>query len=53
MTLKDDSTQTLLVGKKLTDSDSFYAKTADTDIIFVIEKDVVDQLEKDLSEIRE
>ncbi|MFC1713510.1 DUF4340 domain-containing protein [Candidatus Poribacteria bacterium] len=53
VTLKDDSTKTLLVGGTLPDSDSSYAKDADADVIFVIEKDVVDELGKSLSEIKE
>lgn len=53
VTLKDDSAKTLLVGKKLPDSDSSHAKVADVDVIFVIEKDVVDKLKKDLSKIKE
>ncbi len=53
LTLEDDSTKALLVGEKMPDSDLYYAKIADADIIFVIKKDVVDELEKDLSEIRE
>lgn len=53
VTLEDDSTKTLLVGDKVPDSDSYYAKIADADIIFIIKKDVVDELEKDLSTIRE
>ncbi len=53
VTLKDDSTKTLLVGDTLPDSNSFYAKDADADVIFVIEKDVVDELGKNLSTIKE
>ncbi len=53
VTLKDDSTKTLLVGGTLPDSDSFYAKDADADVIFVIEKDVVDELSKGLNKIKE
>jgi len=53
VTLKDDSTAVLLVGKKLPDSDSSYAKTADEDAIFVMEKEVADELRKELDEIKE
>ena len=53
LTLKDDSTKSLLVGKKPPNSDSSYAKTAAEDVIFVIEKSVVDELSKKLDEIRE
>jgi hypothetical protein len=48
MTFEDGSKKTLRVGKNLPDSDSAYAKTAAGDIIFVIEKDVVDELKKDV-----
>jgi len=53
LTLEDDSTKTLLVGYKAPGSGLYYAKIFDADIIFVIKKDVVDELEKDLSTIRE
>ena len=53
LTLEDDSAKTLLVGDKIPRTDSYCAKVADSDIIFTIKKDVVDELEKDLSEIRE
>lgn len=53
MTFKDDSVKTLLVGKKLPDSDLAYAKIAAEEVVFVIEKDVVDELKKDVDEIRE
>jgi hypothetical protein len=51
VTFEDNSTEKLLVGEKLPDSDSAYAKTAAEDIIFVIEKDVVDELKKDVDEM--
>jgi hypothetical protein len=51
VTFEDGSTETLLVGKNLPDSDSAYAKTAAGDVIFVVGKDVVDELKKDLDEI--
>lgn len=53
LTFKDDSVKTLLVGKKLPDSDSSYAKIAAKEVVFVIENDVVDELKKDVDEIRE
>jgi hypothetical protein len=51
VTFKDGSAKTLLVGKKLPDSDLAYAKIAAKDIIFVIKKDVVDELKKDVDEM--
>ena len=48
LTYEDGSKETLHVGKSLPDSDLAYAKTAAKDIIFVIEKDVVDELRKDV-----
>ena len=53
LALEDDSAKTLLVGYKAPGSGLYYAKIADSDIIFTVKKDVVDELEKDLSEIRE
>jgi len=50
---RDDSVKTLLVGKKLSDCDLAYAKIAAEEVVFVIEKDVVDELKKDVDEIRE
>ncbi len=51
VTFEDGGAETLLVGKKLPDSDSTYAKIADKDVIFVIKKDVVDELEKNVNEM--
>ena len=53
LTFRNDSTKTLLVGKKLPESDSSYARTAADEVVFVIEKEVVDELKKDVDEIRE
>jgi len=53
VTFEDGSAETLLVGKKLPDSDSAYAKIAGKDVVFIIEKDVVDELKKNVDEIRE
>lgn len=50
---RDVSKKTLQVGKKLPDTDSYYAKLAAEDIIFVISKDVVDELRKDVNDIRD
>ena len=51
VTFKDDGTETLLVGNNIPDSGSAYAKNLDEDVIFVIEKDAVDELKKDLDEM--
>ena len=45
---KDDTAKTLLVGKKLPDREAAYAKTADQDVIFIVAKDLIDELGKDL-----
>ncbi len=43
----------LLVGKKLPDSESAYGKIASGKVVFVIPKDVLDELHKDVDDIRE
>ena len=48
MVLGDDTAKILLVGKKLPDGGAAYAKTADEDVIFIVAKDVIDELGKDL-----
>jgi len=53
LTFRDDSTKTLLVGEKLPDGDSSYAKNGAEEVVFVIEKEVVDELKKNVDEIRE
>ena len=59
LTFKDDKTVgtphavSLLVGKKLPDSESAYGKLASGKVVFVIPKDVLDELYKDVEDIRE
>lgn len=53
LTFKDDRTEKLLVGKKLPDSESAYGKLASGKVVFVIPKDVLDELNKDVDDIRE
>jgi len=49
----DDKTEKLLVGKKLPESESAYGKLASGKVVFVIPKDVLDELNKDVEDIRE
>jgi len=51
ITFENSGAETLLVGKKLPDSDSAYAKMAARDVVFVLAKDVVDELKKDVDEL--
>lgn len=53
MTLQSGDINTLMIGRQLPGSDLFYAKIAAEDVIFLINRDVVDELQKGLSEIRE
>ncbi len=53
LTFKDDKTEKLLVGKKLPESESAYGKLASGKVVFVIPKDVLDELYKDVDDIRE
>jgi hypothetical protein len=53
LTFKDDKTEKLLVGKKLPDSESAYGKLASRKVVFVIPKDVLNELNKDVDDIRE
>ncbi len=53
LTFRDDKTEKLLVGKNLPESESAYGKLASGKVVFVIPKDVLDELNKDVDDIRE
>ena len=53
LSLKDNVTKTIIIGKEVSEESAHYAKTSDTDAIFLLDSEKVKTLKKDLKDLKE
>ncbi|MBI3009250.1 MAG: DUF4340 domain-containing protein [Candidatus Omnitrophica bacterium] len=53
LSLKDNVTKTIIIGKEVSEESAHYARTSDTDAIFLLDSEKIKALKKDLKDLKE
>ena len=53
LSLKDNVTKTIIIGKEVSEESAHYARTSDTDAVFLLDSEKVKGLKKDLKDLKE